>query len=71
MLQVVIHVKLKNKLKMIKTLEERYNVPIDILAEVGIPTTVAAAAIGACMIERHITLDRSMWGLIKLHLSNQ
>ena len=50
-------------LKMIKTLEERYNVPIGYSGhEVGIPTTVAAAAIGACMIERHITLDRSMWG---------
>jgi sialic acid synthase SpsE len=25
-------------------------------------TSVAAAALGACMIERHITLDRAMWG---------
>ena len=25
-------------------------------------TTVAAAALGACFIERHITLDRTMWG---------
>ncbi len=50
-------------LKMIKTLEERYQVPIGYSGhEVGLPTTVAASAIGACMIERHITLDRSMWG---------
>lgn len=25
-------------------------------------TTLAAATLGACFIERHITLDRSMWG---------
>jgi N-acetylneuraminate synthase len=25
-------------------------------------TTVAAVALGACFIERHITLDRAMWG---------
>lgn len=30
--------------------------------EVGLPTTIAAVALGACYIERHITLDRSMWG---------
>jgi N-acetylneuraminate synthase len=23
---------------------------------------VAAAVLGACVVERHITLDRSMWG---------
>jgi N-acetylneuraminate synthase len=23
---------------------------------------VAAVALGACMVERHITLDRAMWG---------
>ena len=30
--------------------------------EVGLATSVAARALGACMIERHITLDRAMWG---------
>lgn len=30
--------------------------------EVGLATTVAAVALGASMVERHITLDRSMWG---------
>ena len=24
--------------------------------------TLAAAALGACIVERHFTLDRSMWG---------
>ena len=26
------------------------------------PSSVAAVALGACMVERHITLDRAMWG---------
>jgi N-acetylneuraminate synthase len=30
--------------------------------EVGLQTSVAAVALGACMIERHLTLDRAMWG---------
>lgn len=30
--------------------------------EVGVYSSLVAAALGACMIERHITLDRSMWG---------
>jgi N-acetylneuraminate synthase len=30
--------------------------------ETGIPTTIAAVALGASFIERHITLDRAMWG---------
>ena len=30
--------------------------------ETGLQTTVAAVALGACFIERHITLDRAMWG---------
>jgi N-acetylneuraminate synthase len=30
--------------------------------EVGLTTSVGAAMLGACMIERHITLDRAMWG---------
>jgi len=28
----------------------------------AIPTTVAAAVLGACCVERHITMDRAMWG---------
>jgi len=30
--------------------------------ETGIPSSVAAAVMGACMLERHITTDRSLWG---------
>ena len=30
--------------------------------ETGLPSTVAAVALGACCLERHITLDRAMWG---------
>jgi N-acetylneuraminate synthase len=50
-------------LKAILSLKERYDVPVGYSGhETGIPSTVAAAVMGACMIERHITLDRSMWG---------
>jgi N-acetylneuraminate synthase len=50
-------------LRAISSLRERYGVPIGYSGhEVGLSTTVAAAALGACMIERHITLDRAMWG---------
>ncbi len=50
-------------LSMIPKLRELFDVPIGYSGhEVGLATTVAAAALGACMIERHITLDRSMWG---------
>ncbi|NLF30020.1 MAG: N-acetylneuraminate synthase [Planctomycetes bacterium] len=30
--------------------------------EVGLQITLAAAAMGAALIERHVTLDRAMWG---------
>lgn len=30
--------------------------------EIGIETSMAAAAIGSEMIERHVTLDKNMWG---------
>ncbi|MFT3860266.1 N-acetylneuraminate synthase family protein [Micropruina sp.] len=51
-------------LRMINTLMAAYpNVPIGYSGhERGLQTTVAAAALGACFIERHITLDRTMWG---------
>lgn len=50
-------------LRCIMTLKERYQVPIGYSGhEVGLATTVAAANLGACMVERHITLDRAMWG---------
>lgn len=50
-------------LKMIATLRERYRVPVGYSGhEVGLASSFAAVALGACMVERHITLDRAMWG---------
>jgi N-acetylneuraminate synthase len=50
-------------LRMIQTLRNMYPCPIGYSGhEVGLPTTVAAVTLGACVIERHITLDRAMWG---------
>jgi len=50
-------------LRAIVTFQERYGVPVGYSGhEVGLAASVAAVALGACMIERHITLDRAMWG---------
>lgn len=50
-------------LRAIVTLRERYRVPVGYSGhETGIPSTVAAVVLGACVVERHITLDRAMWG---------
>jgi N-acetylneuraminate synthase len=50
-------------LKMIQQLKTMFDCPIGYSGhEVGLSTTVAAVAMGACIIERHITLDRAMWG---------
>jgi N-acetylneuraminate synthase len=50
-------------LRTILTLRQRYGVPVGYSGhELALATTVAAVALGACVVERHITLDRSMWG---------
>lgn len=51
-------------LRMIHTLQAEYpNVPIGYSGhETGLQTSVAAVALGAVFVERHITLDRAMWG---------
>lgn len=51
-------------LRVINTLQEEYpNVPIGYSGhETGLQTTLAAVALGATFVERHITLDRAMWG---------
>jgi len=50
-------------LRVIPTLRERYGVPVGYSGhETGLASSVAAAAMGACIMERHITLDRAMWG---------
>ncbi|MFC5145418.1 N-acetylneuraminate synthase family protein [Streptomyces aureoversilis] len=51
-------------LRVIHTLRAEYpNVPIGYSGhETGLQTTLAAVALGAAFVERHITLDRAMWG---------
>jgi N-acetylneuraminate synthase len=51
-------------MRMIHTLQSEFpNVPIGYSGhETGLQTTLAAVALGACFVERHITLDRAMWG---------
>lgn len=51
-------------LRMIPTLAARYpGVPIGYSGhERGLQISLAATALGATVIERHITLDRTMWG---------
>ncbi|ACF15023.1 N-acetylneuraminate synthase [Chloroherpeton thalassium ATCC 35110] len=51
-------------LRMIQTLKGLYpECPIGYSGhEVGLSTTWASVALGATFIERHITLDRAMWG---------
>ncbi len=50
-------------LKVIPRMRERYGVPIGYSGhETGLSSSVAAAVLGACAIERHITMDRAMWG---------
>ena len=51
-------------LKMITTLREKYpDTPIGYSGhETGLAPTWAAVALGASFVERHITLDRAMWG---------
>ena len=50
-------------LRVIGTLRERYSVPVGYSGhETGLPSSVAAVALGACVVERHITVDRAMWG---------
>ena len=50
-------------LNMIVTLRNAFDCPIGYSGhETGLQTTYAAVAMGVCLVERHITLDRSMWG---------
>ena len=43
-------------LRVIQTLKQRYGVPV------GYSGHETGIALGACVVERHITLERSMWG---------
>jgi N-acetylneuraminate synthase len=50
-------------LRVIPMLKERYGVPVGYSGhETGLSTSIASVAMGACAVERHITLDRAMWG---------
>ena len=50
-------------LRVIPALRARYGVPVGYSGhETGIASSVAAVALGACFVERHITTDRSLWG---------
>jgi len=50
-------------LNMIQTLRENFDCPISYSGhEVGLVTSVIAVGLGASLVERHVTLDRAMWG---------
>jgi N-acetylneuraminate synthase len=50
-------------LRMIQTLRDEFPCPIGYSGhEVGLVPPQVAVALGACIIERHLTLDRAMWG---------
>lgn len=50
-------------LRMLHTLSEEFSCPVGYSGhEPGLSTTLAAVAMGATFVERHVTLDRAMWG---------
>ncbi|MFA7707422.1 MAG: N-acetylneuraminate synthase family protein [Candidatus Pacearchaeota archaeon] len=53
----------EHNLSTIKTFRKYFNCPIGYSGhEVEVTPTIAATALGACVVERHITLDRAMYG---------
>jgi N-acetylneuraminate synthase len=50
-------------LSMIRTLRNEFPCPVGYSGhEVGLVPPQVAVALGACIVERHLTLDRAMWG---------
>ena len=50
-------------LKVIHWLKKEFNCPVGYSGhETGIVEPVMAVVLGACVVEKHITLDRAMWG---------
>jgi len=50
-------------MRMIDTLKKQFDCPVGYSGhEIGLQITIGAIAKGACLVERHITLDRAMWG---------
>ncbi|GHS97909.1 sialic acid synthase [Planctomycetales bacterium] len=53
----------KVNLRAMQTLMKKYPAPVGYSGhELDVAISAAAVALGACMIERHFTLDRAMWG---------
>ena len=54
---------LEANLRVMDTLRERFDVPVGYSGhETGLQISLAAIGMGANALERHITLDRAMWG---------
>ena len=51
-------------LRMVETLRREFpDIPVGYSGhEVGLVPSVVAVALGSCLVERHLTLDRAMWG---------
>ena len=50
-------------LLVIPQFKERYRVPVGYSGhERGIAASFLAVGLGACIVERHITIDRTLWG---------
>ncbi len=50
-------------LEGMRSLNQEFKVPVGYSGhEVGLAPSFASAVLGACVVERHITLDRAMWG---------
>jgi N-acetylneuraminate synthase len=50
-------------INVINTFRKKYNCPIGFSGhEPGFLDTVIATSIGACIVEKHITIDHSLWG---------
>ena len=53
----------ESNLRTIGTLSDRYGVPVGYSGhERGLQISLGAVSLGAVAVERHITLDRTMWG---------
>jgi N-acetylneuraminate synthase len=50
-------------LRVIPMLRQRYGLPVGYSGhETGLSTSISTIPLGVCVLERHITLDRAMWG---------
>lgn len=50
-------------LRAITTLREAFGLPVGYSGhEIDLAPAIAAVALGACLVERHLTVDRTLWG---------